>query len=80
MALLKIQAKPLLALPENCTKIPTKMPKKTTDLEQHLRLQEEVGQAHPEEGRESAGEGAAEVEVLTVGSEEGGAGEGGKDD
>lgn len=44
-------------------------------LKQHLRLKEEVCQSHPEESGESADQGPSQVEVLSVRSNEGGAGE-----
>jgi len=50
------------------------------NLKEHLRLEKDVGQSHPEEGGESADQCSSEEEVLSVGGEEGGGGEGGEDD
>jgi len=49
-------------------------------LKEHLRLEKDVCQSHPEEAAESAEQSAAQKEVLSVGGEEGSAGEGSEDD
>ena len=48
-------------------------------LEEELGLEEDVEEPQEEQGGEAGEEGAAEVEVLAVGGEEGSAGEAGED-